>query len=264
MTVHLDGYGPVDTLVCDIDGVIVLGKQPIAGAGAALDRIRDAGLPIILATNNSTRKPEMVRSHVLDVSGFDPGPDAVVNSGEATAELLTGRYQHVFVVGTDGLRDTLRDGDVPVTDDWTEADAVVVGLDPGVTYDALTAAGLAIQNGADFYATNTDPSFPQPEGLFPGAGAIVAAVATTTHRQPIAICGKPHEPMRQALRSRAGKHPLIVGDGIETDIALGKAEGWATVLTLSGVIRDVSEIPAEMKPDVVVGTITELPELLGL
>jgi 4-nitrophenyl phosphatase len=264
MTAQLDGYGPVDTVICDIDGVILLGNQPIVGAGAALERIRGAGLEIILATNNSTRRPVMVRKHVLDVTGFDPGPDAVVNSGEATAELIAGSYEHVLVVGTEGLRDTLRDGGISVTNDWRVADAVVVGLDPGVDYDILAAAGLAIQNGADFYATNTDSSFPRPEGLYPGAGAVVAAVVTTTGREPFAVCGKPHEPMRKALARRSGRHPVIVGDRPDTDIALGKAEGWATVLTLTGVVGDASQVPADLMPDVVIDSIAELPGLLGI
>ncbi len=264
MTARLPEYGQIDTVICDIDGVVVLGTQPIAGAGDTLRRIREAGLEIVFATNNSTRRPEMVRKHVLDVVGFDPGPDAVVTSGAATAELLGGDYGQVLVVGTDGLRSTLRDSGVGVTTDWRVADAVVVGLDPAVTYDVLADAALAIQNGAAFFATNSDASFPRPDGLYPGAGAIVAALTTTVGREPVAVCGKPHSPMRKALARRAGAHPLIIGDRPDTDIAIGKAEGWATVLTLTGVARDPDQVAPELKADFVVGSIVELPDLLGL
>lgn len=264
MTARLPEYGPIDTVICDIDGVVVLGKQPIAGAGDALRRIREAGLEIVFATNNSTRQPDMVRKHVLDVVGFDPGPDAVVTSGAATAELIAGDYSQVLVVGTDGLRGTLRDNGIEVTTQWRKADAVVVGLDPAVTYDVLADAALAIQNGAAFFATNTDASFPRPDGLYPGAGAIVAALTTTVGQEPAAICGKPHGPMRKALARRAGSHPLIIGDRSDTDIAIGKAQGWATVLTLTGVVRDPEQVSPELRADFVVGSIVELPGLLGL
>jgi 4-nitrophenyl phosphatase len=264
MTARLPEYGPIDTVICDIDGVVVLGTQPITGAGDSLAKIREAGLEIVFATNNSTRRPEMVRKHVLDVIGFDPGPDAVVTSGAATAELLGNDYRQVLVVGTDGLRGTLRGSGVGVTTDWRMADAVVVGLDPAATYDVLADAALAIQNGAAFFATNSDASFPRPDGLYPGAGAIVAALTTTVGQQPVAVCGKPHSPMRRALARRAGSHPLIIGDRPDTDIAIGKAEGWATVLTLTGVVRDPEEVAPELRADFVVDSIVELPELLGL
>lgn len=260
------GVDQLDTIICDIDGVILLGAQPIPGARAALEKLRRAGLDIVFATNNSTRKPDVVREHVQEVVGFDPGPDAVVTSGAATAEWIAGEVEKVLVVGTDGLRDTLQDCGVEVTRNWKEADAVVVGLDPAVTYEALAHAGLAIQNGATFYATNTDASYPRPDGLHPGAGALVAAIATTTGREPAAVCGKPHAPMRRALANRNGRGAgaLVVGDRPDTDIALGKAEGWATVLTLTGVVGDKSEIPDGLEPDIVINSIADLPDLLGL
>jgi len=259
--VRLDG---LDTIICDIDGVILLGTQSIPGAGFALEKLRRAGLDVIFATNNSTRRPDVVRDHVREVVGFDPGPDAVVNSGAATAEWIAGVVEKVLVVGTDGLRDTLRDGGIDVTRNWKEADAVVVGLDPEVNYEMLAGAALAIQNGATFYATNTDASYPRPDGLHPGAGALVAAIATTTGLQPAAVCGKPHPPMRTAVARRSGPRSLVVGDRPETDIALGKSEGWATALTLTGVVKDPSLVPAELEPDIVVDSIADLPALLGI
>ncbi|MGA9598337.1 MAG: HAD-IIA family hydrolase [Acidimicrobiia bacterium] len=263
MTPRLDGYGPIDTVICDIDGVILLGREAVPDSADALSRLRAAGVQIILATNNSSRRPDVVRKLVSDVVGFDAGPDGVVTSGAATAELIAGVVTRVYVVGTDGLRDTLRERGVAVTLDWREADAVVAGLDPGVTYDDLAEAGLAIQNGAVFYATNSDASFPRPDGLYPGAGALVAALVTTTGCEPV-VCGKPHPPMRQAISRRGGTHRLVVGDRPETDIALGKAEGWPTVLPLTGVISDPASIPADLEPDVVVGSIAELPDVLGI
>lgn len=263
MTLEVPGFGPVDTVVCDIDGVILLGPTAVPGAREALSRLRGAGLKIVLATNNASRKPERVRQNVIEVVGFDSGEDGVVNSGAATAEHIAGVVHEVFVLGTEGLRDTLRERGVHVTGDWSEADAVVAGLDPAVTYTGLARAGLAIQNGAEFYATNTDSSYPRPDGMYPGAGALVAAVATTTGREPI-VCGKPHEPMRRALARHSGAHPVIIGDRLETDIALGKAEGWPTILTLTGVVRDPDTISPDLTPDLVVDSIAELPDRFGL
>ncbi len=263
MTSALSGHGPIDTIVCDIDGVIMLGAEPVPGAREALTLLRDAGLDLIFATNNSTRKPSDIRKHIIAVVGFDPGSNAIVNSGVATARFIVDKVKRVYVLGSDGLRDTLRDGGVTVTDDWRMADAIVTGIDFTVTYSAFAEAGLAVQNGATFYATNSDASYPRPDGLYPGAGALTTVVERTTGQKPI-TCGKPFEPMRIALEDLGGSKPLIVGDRPDTDIALGKAEGWATALVLTGVIDDPAQVPAELTPDVVLNSIADLPAALGL
>ena len=189
---------PIDTIVCDIDGVLLLGSEAIPGARAALDDLRSADIRLIFATNNSMRPPDAVRRHLVDVVGFDPDPETIVNSGVATARFIKDKVGRVYVVGSEGLRRTLRDGGITITDDWREADAVVTGTDFSVTYESLAHAGLAVQNGATFYATNSDTSFPRPDGLHPGAGALNAVVELTTGIRPV-VCGKPFQPMRDAL-----------------------------------------------------------------
>ncbi len=259
----LPGYGPIDTVVCDIDGVLLLGSEAIPGARTALERLRGAGIRLIFATNNATKTPAAVRKHMEKVVGFDPGDGAVVNSGVATARFIAGKVDRVYVLGSAGLRETLAEASITITSDWREADAVVTGTDFAVTYEVLAHAGLAVQNGATFYATNLDASFPRPDGLHPGAGALTAVVALTTGVSPI-VCGKPFRPMRDALEDLGGSGILIVGDRPDTDIALGIEEGWATVMVLSGVVADPQQIPTELTPDVVLNSIADLPIALGI
>ncbi len=262
MKVSLPGVGPIDTVVFDIDGVILLGGEPVPGAGFALDRCRAAGLRVLFVTNNSTKTPATIAKRMTERVGFETTVDRVVNSGIATARFIAGKVECVYVVGTDGLRETLRSAGVVVTTDWREADAVVSGLDFNVTYGALAAASLAIQHGATFYATNTDASYPTSEGLYPGAGALSAVLERTTGQQPI-VCGKPHTPIREMIAGFGGS-PMIVGDRPDTDRALGKVEGWGTVLALTGVTSDPDAVPEQFRPDAVVASIADIPGLLGL
>ncbi len=263
MGAALPGYGPIDTIVCDIDGVLLLGSEPIPGAREALETLEAAGIGLVFATNNSTKPPTAIREHVRQVVGYDPGAEAVINSGVATARFIAGKVNRVYVLGSEGLRQTLDEAGINLTENWREADAVVTGTDFHVTYELLAHAGLAVQNGATFYATNSDTSFPRPDGLHPGAGALTAVVALTTGVNPI-VCGKPYRPMRDALEDLSGSGVLIVGDRPDTDIALGKEEGWATVMVLSGVVADARQIPPALTPDVVLNSIADLPIALGL
>ncbi len=263
MTAKLFGNRPIDTIICDIDGVLLLGSNPIPGAGAALNALNEAGLRIVFATNNSLRPPVDVSEHVHEIVGFRLDPDLIISSGLATARYLAGKVQRVFVVGAHGLRSTLQSAGIQLTDDWREADAVVSGSNLAATYDDFAAAGLAIQNGATFYATNSDPSYPRPEGLYPGAGALAAVISTTTGQDPI-FCGKPHQPMLSVLAAVSGSFPMVVGDRPDTDLALGKAGGWPTALVLTGVIDRAEQVPGEWRPDTVLSSIVDLPVALGI
>jgi 4-nitrophenyl phosphatase len=259
----LPGFDSIDRVICDIDGVVVLGNTPIPGAGRSLTRLQDAGISVMFVTNNSTKTPAMIAQKLLDIAGFETTADHVINSGAATAQFIVNRVDCVYVLGTDGLRDTLRAAGIKVVTDWHEADAVVSGLDFNVSYDALVGATLAVQHGATFYATNVDATYPTPEGQYPGAGALVAVIERATGKTPI-VCGKPHKPMRLMLEGLGDSQPLVVGDRPETDIALGKIEGWATALVLTGVTHTAADVPDEYRPDVVIDSLADLPEVLGV
>src|SRR5207302_9069832 len=110
-----------------------------------------------------------------------------------------------FVIGETGIRDALRGNGIAVVDDASDgADYVVVGWDRTADYDKLRTAALLVQRGARLVATNADASYPAPAGLWPGAAALLAAITTTTGATP-EIVGKPHAPLFDLARRRAGE-----------------------------------------------------------
>ena len=116
-------------------------------------------------------------------------------------------------------------------------DAVVVGLDPNLTYLRLAAAADCIRAGARFIATNRDPIYPTERGLRPGAGSIVAALEATTGVTPLSI-GKPAPLLLEIAAEAVGRDPheaVMIGDGIGTDLARPRAVGARSVLMLTGV-----------------------------
>src|SRR5437762_2505534 len=130
-----------------------------------------------------------------------------------------GRGRTAFVIGERGIREALEHAGVRILDgEAARADLVVVGWDRSVDYDKLRNASLLVERGARLVATNADASYPAPDGLWPGAGAILAAITTTTGATPTVV-GKPERGMFDAAAARCGAtHPLVVGDRLDTDV----------------------------------------------
>ena len=254
--------GNFSTIVFDLDGVLYHSDRPVPGAAETLERLAAAGISLVYATNNASRLPEEVAKAIADRVGFPADPGAVVTSAMATGAHLAGKVVAALVVGTPSLRVELERSGVGTTDHHAAADAVVVGLDPGLTYGKLKEATLAVGNGARLVATNDDATFPSDEGNIPGAGAIVAALERATGVKA-EVCGKPHPPMLRAVSARIGAGPvLVIGDRIDTDIAMGRAMGWVTALVLTGVSSPDAAAAAEV--DHVLGSVADLPAVVGL
>ena len=249
-------------LIFDLDGVLYRGEEPVPGAGAALTKLAEAGFEMVFVTNNSTRTPEETAGKIYGLTGFAAEATQVVSSGQAAASMLTAEEGPVLLLGAAGVEPALAERGFGITSEWREAASVIVGLDPGLSYPRLTAAVMAVANGARFLATNIDATYPTPEGLWPGAGALVAAVEAATGVEP-EVAGKPHDPMRRLLRQRlAPGESMVIGDRPETDLVLGNTEGWTTVLVLTGVTTRESAVTPE--PDHVLNSVAELPSLLGV
>ena len=249
-------------LIFDLDGVLYKGDEAIPGAGEALARLQSAGSQIVFVTNNSTRTSEETADRIALLTGFEARPGQVVSAAQAAVSMLAPDETPALLFGAWGVRPVLLEHGLAETADWRTARAVIVGLDLGLSYETLTRAVMAVSNGARFIATNVDATYPTPEGLWPGAGALVAAVTAATGVEP-EVAGKPHPPLRNLLRTRLSPgESLVIGDRPETDLALGVAEGWKTVLVLTGVTAPGTEVVPE--PDYILESVAGLPDLLGI
>ncbi len=261
---NTDGTGNTahtGTIVFDLDGVVYLGDVGVPGAGEALATLSNLGWHIVFATNNSTRTPSDVLRHVEARTGFKGVNVDVATSAMAAAGWVAREHRSVFVVGEQGLRDTLSNAGLELVDD--DAEAVVVGLDRQIDYDSITRAARLIRDGATYIATNTDATFPTPEGPVPGAGAIVAAITKAAGTDPI-TCGKPEDPMLYLVRSLVrGTDVWLVGDRPETDLAMANRAGWRSVLVLTGVTAPGTPIHGDGQPAFTIDTIASVPALVA-
>jgi len=222
-------------VVCDLDGVIYRGSRVLDGVPGAMARLNTAGGRLVFVTNNSTRTPAQVATRVEELTGVGCRAEDVCTSPEAAVGMLRLEDAPTFVVGEGGITDVLAGAGWPVTTDAVTANSVMVGLTPRIDYDWLAAAADAVRRGARFIATNIDPTYPTERGLLPGAGSIVAAIEVAAGARA-EVAGKPHRPMIDLVRSRVEGRVWVVGDRVDTDMAMAAAElEWTSILVLGGV-----------------------------
>ncbi|HEX4175088.1 MAG TPA: HAD-IIA family hydrolase [Acidimicrobiales bacterium] len=224
------------TWVLDLDGVVWLSGRPIPGVDEAVARLRGAGVRVVFATNNSSPTRAELRRR-LDHCGIGATDEDLLRSADVAAGLLEPGTT-ALVLGDDGIIEALGYRGVTVVPD-SPADAVVVGWTRRFTFDAVDRAARAVRGGARLIGTNEDATFPTPEGLVPGAGALLAAVATAAETTP-EVAGKPHRATADALIRMVPEGDLraMVGDRPATDGALAAQLGIPFALVFSGVTRE--------------------------
>lgn len=234
---------------CDLDGVIWLGEEPIAGSAVAVRRLRDGGLRVAFLSNNSSATVGTVVEK-LGRMGIDADASDVLTSALAAADLLAAELPagaRVLVCAGPGVVEAVEGAGFTVTE-RAPADAVVVGFHRTFDFDELDRASAAVRAGARFVATNIDATYPVAGDLVPGAGAIAAAVSTAAGLPPV-VAGKPEPPTVRLVRARLGERGVIVGDRPSTDGALASALGWPFALVLSGVTSESGRPGGERVPD---------------
>ena len=241
-----------DQFIVDLDGCVWIGGQPTPGAVEALVALRDAGKQVAFATNDPRGATEDYVRRLWRI-GLKASLRDVVTVGGAVQHLLaeTRSGRTAFVVGTPPLRRHVADAGLRVlngTDLASRAEVVIVAGTEDLVYDDLRQAALAIRRGADFLATGRDPTYPQPDGLWPGTGAIVAAIEYSTGRTA-EIVGKPEPQLLQTALDRLSEgRTLVVGDRVDSDLAAAAAAGLDAALVLTGEATRADADGFEPKP----------------
>jgi glycerol 3-phosphatase-2 len=226
-----------DQFILDLDGCVWVGGEPTPGVVEALDEVRGAGKRLAFATNNAFESGEDLVAQLWKI-GLKASLQDVVTVGGAMQYLLadTRAGRTAFVIGSPAMRRHVADAGLRVlngTDLASRAEVVVVAGTTDLVYDDLRLAIQAVMRGADLLATARDPTYPQPDGLWPGTGAILAAVEYATARKA-EIVGKPEPQLFLTALDRLGDgSTLVIGDRVGSDLAAAAAAGLDAALVRS-------------------------------
>lgn len=265
MKIELEKYR---NLIIDMDGVLYRGNKPLPGSGDFISFWRARGGKVAFFSNNSTlTKSQYVEK--LKNMGIPAQEEEIIHSALITGyclqqEIGTGK---VYLIGEAGIREELVKRGFQIEDDPSDykVESVVVGMDRSFTFKKMSNALRCILNGAFFFGTNPDTTFPSEDGLLPGCGAILASIQACSQVNP-RIFGKPNPESLKVLLEFTGFNPgetILVGDRLDTDIKLGQDFSLFSVLVLTGITQADELDKSPISPDLVVENLVALKNLMA-
>ncbi|GBF89918.1 phosphoglycolate phosphatase [Raphidocelis subcapitata] len=284
----LDG---IDTVIFDCDGVLWTGSKLIKNAPEALRVLRARGKRLRFVTNNSSKSRAAYVEKFRSL-GIQADASEVVASSYAAAAYLSSlgfasTGKRALLLGPVGVEEELEAAGVPFvtgrglglpTYDSPDAmlrmeldesiGCVVVGWDPHFNYSSVVYASACLRElpGCFLVATNTDDFDHIGRGrTMPGTGCIVAAVETASGVKAINV-GKGGPWLFPFLVESLGLSPsrtAVVGDRLDTDVAMAREGGMLAVLPLTGVatLDEALAAPPHRSPDAIVPSVAALAGL---
>jgi len=254
--------------IIDMDGVIYRGKQPLPGSAEFFQFLRERNAKIAFFSNNSMMTKLQYIDKLRNMNIFAK-EDEIFSSSSITAYHISKEHpkSKVFCIGEDGIREELQKNGIDIITNANEeqADFVVVGLDRQFNYLKLTQAMRCILNGAKLFGTNPDLTFPLEDNkLIPGCGALIASLEVCTGTKA-RILGKPYPESIQYLLEKTGfevTETILIGDRLQTDIALAKQYQIFSILVLTGVHQGEDVKKTGIIPDMIVENLIELKKIM--
>jgi 4-nitrophenyl phosphatase len=260
----------LQTILIDGDGVLWEDTDPIPGLHNFFQALAQRGIQWALLTNNNTKTPGDYTAKLRGF-GIEASSSQIFTSSTVTADYVRHKYGEgapVHVVGMKGLLEPIASAGLTVTTGEEMPPhpvvAVAAGMDREVTYGKLKVAMRLILGGAEFIATNTDGTFPSPDGLSPGTGMIIGALQATSGVTPTVI-GKPERAIFEVSMRHLNADPAttaMLGDRLETDILGGQQAGIGTICVLTGVSTREDIATSPIRPDLVFDGIADLAAAL--
>ena len=242
-----------DHVLLDLDGCVWVGDKATEGAVEAIAALRAAGKGIAFVTNDTQLSTEEYVRKLWRL-GFQASLEEVVTCGGALQFVLAEGYagRTAVVIGSPALHRHVEAAGLRIVNNTAfapRADVVVVAFHPRFHYDELREATQAALRGAFLVGTNRDATFPAADGLWPGSGAVIAAVETASGRV-VATVGKPEPGLVQTALDRLGRgRALMVGDRVDADLGAAHAAGIDGAIVLTGACdRASAEAAADPAP----------------
>ena len=239
------------TVVCDIDGVLLMDGGPIEGAGEFLMRHR-----CVFVSNNSTHTAATL-SALFNRIGLASRPQQFFLAGEAAVEYLHDYHAGapVLVLASDDVA-RLAHRRLLVCEDPVqaagEAEWVLVCRDRTITFEKIEAAANAIRRGARAVVSNLDMTHPAGAGaVHTETGALWQALRMQLDdTAESVVIGKPCPELLLRAQERLGLLPqelVFLRDNLLTDAPAAAQAGVPFIHVGAGGFRLAELVRAEVR-----------------
>jgi len=252
-------------ILLDIDGVFHVSGRPIDGGGDAVRHLRAAGHRLRFVTNNTTRSRADLAED-LRALGVELDDEELETTPRVAAASLAGK--RVLALTMAAIRPEL-EGVQLVGED---ADAVLLGgadeteeTNRVFSYMNIARAFAELEAGAELYCLHKNRWWQTSLGPLLDSGAFVAGLEYAAGVEAT-VLGKPSPAFFGVALDAVDADPeqtWMIGDDLEADIAGAKSCGLHTILVRTGKFREDALADAIVKPDYVVDSLGDVPDLLA-
>lgn len=246
--------------IIDLDGTMYKGNSNIDGAIDFINYLNKNKIRYMFLTNNASRTKMQNKEHMLALGFSNIDENSFYTSSMAACNYVRKNFKgnKAFYIGADGLYEALKDNGFEIVND--SADFVFVGLDINANYRNYSKALNNLMNGAILIGTNNDRKLPHNDKFNVGNGAIVKMLEYASEQESIKV-GKPHMPILTEILNYAKVDKddvILIGDNLETDIALGFNNKVKTIMVTSGVHTKDDVLRLNIIPDRIISNLKEL------
>jgi HAD superfamily hydrolase (TIGR01458 family) len=251
----------VRALLIDLDGVLYVEEEPIAGASEALHRLRERGLALRFVTNTTAHSRDRTLQKLARLGLGVDSHELITPAALAVQHCRERGHRHVALI----MNEEVKRDFAELQETTAHADAVIIGdLGSAFGYDVLNRAFRQVMDGAELIALQKNRYWMRADGLSLDVGPFVAAIEFATGREAYVV-GKPAEGFfDQVLASISvdANSAAMIGDDIESDIGGALHAGLDAILVRTGKYREERMRESGIQPTQVVDSIADVPSLL--
>lgn len=247
----------------DMDGTVYKGGNPIPGAKEFISFLKNAEIPFVFLTNNSSHAREYYYQKLKGM-GFDVGLDNILTSTVAAVEYLKQAYpgETVFPIASPEVIAEIGKSGIKLSE--KDPDVVLLTFDKTITYEKLNIGYHAAMNGSPIIATHPDDLCPTEDSYDVDIGPFIRLFESLT-KKDVFVVGKPNITMLKMAASVMGtdeKSVIMVGDRLYTDMKMAHDAGIRSVMVLSGEATREDLEGSEINPTYVLDSVADIPGIL--
>ena len=254
-------------ILLDLDGTLYIGSQAIPSAVNTIAQLREQDFKLRFLTNTTTKSHAELLAQMTSL-GFSLSPNELISAPiGARLELQSiqqklNRPLRIWPVVADAIKPDFAE----FTWDETTPDFVVLG-DIGERWDLALINQIfnAMHSGAELIALHKNRFWQTEDGLKADIGFFVAGLEYVCSKTARTM-GKPNADFFQRVLDSAGvtaAETIMVGDDIDSDVGGAQLLGMRGCLVKTGKFRQAYFDSSSVKPDWVLASIADLPEVLS-